>query len=81
MLTERNGYAEVKVEGYTIIRVISEKWGIRTKKNSNFHSMGKISRVVEFGHERAISVGIQCPEDSRVTTGVHKNWMNKSENN
>ena len=65
------------IEGYTTIKVISEKWGITPRRIQILCSEGKIPRAVKFGRDWAIPKDAERPKDGRVTTGEYKNWRNK----
>lgn len=68
------------IQGYTTIKVVSEKWGITPRRIQILCSEGKIPGAVKFGRDWAIPKDATKPEDGRITTGEYINWRNKDTN-
>lgn len=65
------------IEGYLTAKEIAEKWGITRRRVQILCSEGKIPGATHFGHEWAIPVDVERPNDGRVTTGEYKDWRKK----
>ena len=62
------------IEGYTTVKKISEKWGLKERTVQIMCADGKINGAVKFGRDWAIPVDAVRPEDGRIVSGKYVDW-------
>ena len=62
------------IEGYTTVKDISQKWGLKPRTVQIMCSEGRIPGAVKFGRDWAIPKAVSRPGDGRVVTGEYKDY-------
>ncbi|HZJ68815.1 MAG TPA: helix-turn-helix domain-containing protein [Candidatus Eisenbacteria bacterium] len=64
------------IEGYTTVKKIAEKWGLKPRTVQIMCADGKIPGAVKFGRDWAIPENSSRPIDGRVVNGEYRNSRN-----
>lgn len=67
------------IDGYTTVKNIAEKWGLKPRTIQIMCTEGKIDGAVKFGRDWAIPIDAVRPSDGRVVTGEYKEYRKTRE--
>ncbi len=62
------------IEGYTTVKDISERWGVKPRTVQIMCSDGRIPGALKFGRDWAIPKGVSRPNDKRIVSGIYRNY-------